>query len=285
MTFDVVTIFPELVERMVSTGVVGRGREAGLLDIAVHDLRDFADDRHRTVDDAPYGGGPGMVLKPAPFIRALAAVRETRGDPDTVILLSPQGATLTHDTVMRLSRLDHVVLLCGRYEGVDERVRTHIATEELSIGDYVVSGGELPAGVVVEAVARQVPGVVGNTESVEGDSFVRRILDHPHYTRPASLAELEETGGVRLDGIAGHGAARGIERRGCRRGAGGAGLRKPRGRAPLAQTGSRASDIGAAARPAGGCRAGRRREGVPSRASVALNGRPQPASRQTGAER
>ena len=206
MTFDVVTIFPELVERMVSTGVVGRGREAGLLDIAVHDLRDFADDRHRTVDDAPYGGGPGMVLKPAPFIRALAAVRETRGDPDTVILLSPQGATLTHDTVMRLSRLDHVVLLCGRYEGVDERVRTHIATEELSIGDYVVSGGELPAGVVVEAVARQVPGVVGNTESVEGDSFVRRILDHPHYTRPASLAELEETGGVRLDGIAGHGA-------------------------------------------------------------------------------
>lgn len=206
MTFDVVTIFPELVERMVSAGVVGRGREAGLLDVAVHDLRGFTDDRHRTVDDAPYGGGPGMVLKPAPFIRALAAIRETRGDPDTVILLSPQGATLTHETVMRLSRLDHVALLCGRYEGVDERVRTHVATEELSIGDYVLSGGELPAGVIVEAVARQMPGVVGNRESVEGDSFVRRILDHPHYTRPASLSELEGTAEVRLNGTAGGGS-------------------------------------------------------------------------------
>ena len=203
MTFDVVTIFPELVERMVSTGVVGRGREAGFLDVAVHDLREFTDDRHRTVDDAPYGGGPGMVLKPAPFIRALAAIRETRGNPDAVILLSPQGATMTHETVVRLSRLDHVALLCGRYEGVDERVRTYVATEELSIGDYVLSGGELPAGVVVEAVARQVPGVVGNTESVGSDSFVRRILDHPHYTRPASLTELEATGGVRLEGVAG----------------------------------------------------------------------------------
>ena len=190
MTFDVVTIFPELVEGMVSAGVVGRGREAGLLDIAVHDLRDFTDDRHRTVDDAPYGGGPGMVLKPTPFLRALAAIRETRGDPDTVVLLSPQGAMLNHDTVMRLSRLEHVVLLCGRYEGVDERVRTQVATEELSIGDYVLSGGELPAGVVVEAVARQVPGVVGNAESIEADSFVRRIFDYPHFTRPASLADL-----------------------------------------------------------------------------------------------
>ncbi len=206
MTFDVVTIFPELVEQMVSVGVVGRARTTGLLDVAVHDLRDFADDRHRTVDDSPYGGGPGMVLKPAPFIRALAAIREVRGAPGTVILLSPQGATLTHDTVMRLSRLDRVVLLCGRYEGVDERVRTHVATEELSIGDYVLSGGELPAGVVIEAVARQVPGVVGNSESVEGDSFVRRILDHPHYTRPASLAELDELGVIRRGSAAGNGA-------------------------------------------------------------------------------
>lgn len=207
MTFDIVTIFPELVERMVSTGVVGRGRDAGLVDVAVHDLREFTDDRHRTVDDAPYGGGPGMVLKPAPFMRALAAIRETRGNPDTVVLLSPQGATMTHETVMRLSRLDHVALLCGRYEGVDERVRTHVATEELSIGDYVLSGGELPAGVVVEAVARQVPGVVGNTESIENDSFVRRILDHPHYTRPASLRELEATGRVCLDGVPGEAGA------------------------------------------------------------------------------
>ena len=201
MTFDVVTIFPELVEGMVSAGVVGRGREAGVLDIAVHDLRDFTDDRHRTVDDAPYGGGPGMVLKPAPFLRALAAIRETRGDPDTVILLSPQGTTLNHETVMRLSRLEHVVLLCGRYEGVDERIRTHVATEELSIGDYVLSGGELAAGVVVEAVARQVAGVVGNTESVEADSFVRRIFDHPHFTRPASLTEMDDTVSARNEGV------------------------------------------------------------------------------------
>ena len=189
MTFDVVTIFPELVEQIVSAGVVGRGRAAGRLHIAVHDLRDFTDDRHRTVDDAPYGGGPGMVLKPAPFVRALDRIRTERGDPDTVILLSPQGATLTHEMVMRFSRLNHIVLLCGRYEGVDERVRTQVATEEISIGDYVLSGGELPAGVVIEAVARQVPGVVGNTESVAAESFVRRLLDHPHYTRPASLDE------------------------------------------------------------------------------------------------
>lgn len=187
MTFDVVTIFPELVEQMVSAGVVGRGRDAGHLRVAVHDLRDFTDDRHRTVDDAPYGGGPGMVLKPQPFVRALARIRAERGDPDTIILLSPQGATLTHNVVMRLSRLDHIVLLCGRYEGVDERVRTRIATEEISIGDYVLSGGELPAGVVIETVARQLPGVVGKTESVAAESFVRRLLDYPHYTRPASL--------------------------------------------------------------------------------------------------
>ena len=195
MTFDVVTIFPELVEQIVSAGIVGRGREAERLHIAVHDLRDFTDDRHRTVDDAPYGGGPGMVLKPAPFVRALDRIRTERGDPDTVILLSPQGATLTHEMVMRLSRLNHIVLLCGRYEGVDERVRTQVATEELSIGDYVLGGGELPAGVVIEAVARQVPGVVGNTESVVAESFVRRLLDHPHYTRPASLDAAAATNG------------------------------------------------------------------------------------------
>lgn len=187
MTFDVVTIFPELVEQIVSAGVVGRGRNAGHLRVAVHDLRDFTDDRHRTVDDAPYGGGPGMVLKPEPFVRALDWIRAKQGDPDTIILLSPQGAALSHKVVVRLSQLNHVVLLCGRYEGVDERVRTRIATEEISIGDYVLSGGELPAGVVIEAVARQLPGVVGNTESVAAESFVRRLLDHPHYTRPASL--------------------------------------------------------------------------------------------------
>ena len=187
MKFDVVTVFPDLIERIARVGVVGRGREAGLLDVVVHDLRDFTTDRHRTVDDAPYGGGPGMVLKVEPFLRAVEHVRERRGRPDSVILLSPQGRTFTHEGAVRLSRLDHVVLLCGRYQGVDERVREQVATEEISIGDYVLSGGELAAAVVIDAVSRQVPGVVGNAESVATDSFVRRMLDCPTYTRPSRL--------------------------------------------------------------------------------------------------
>lgn len=187
MKFDVVTVFPALVEQVTRVGVVGRAREAGLLDVAVHDLRDFTADRHRTVDDAPYGGGPGMVLKVEPFIRAVGHVRDCRGGPETVILLSPQGETFTHEAAVRLAGLEHVVLLCGRYQGVDERVREQVATEEISIGDYVLSGGELAAAVVIDAVSRQVPGVVGNSESVATDSFVRRMLDCPTYTRPASL--------------------------------------------------------------------------------------------------
>ena len=166
---------------------MGRARERDLLDVTVHDLRDFTTDRHRTVDDAPYGGGPGMVLKVEPFLRAIALVRQRRGHPDAVILMSPQGQTFTHEAAVRLSRVDHVVLLCGRYQGVDERVREQVATEELSIGDYVLSGGELAAAVVIDAVSRQVPGVVGNSESVTTDSFVRRMLDYPTYTRPARL--------------------------------------------------------------------------------------------------
>ena len=187
MKFDVVTVFPELVEQVTKVGVVGRGRAAGLLDVAVHDLRDFTTDRHRTVDDAPYGGGPGMVLKVEPFMLAVERVHERRGRPGSVILLSPQGETFAHEAAVRLSRLDHVVLLCGRYQGVDERVREQVATEEVSIGDYVLSGGELAAAVVIDAVSRQVPGVVGNSESVATDSFVRRMLDCPTYTRPARL--------------------------------------------------------------------------------------------------
>ena len=187
MRFDVVTVFPDLVEQVTRVGVVGRAREAGLLDVAVHDLRDFTADRHRTVDDAPYGGGPGMVLKVEPFIRAVEHVRDRRGRPEAVILLSPQGETFTHEAAVRLTGLGHVVLLCGRYQGVDERVREQVVTEEISIGDYVLSGGELAAAVVIDAVSRQVPGVVGNSESVATDSFARRMLDCPTYTRPASL--------------------------------------------------------------------------------------------------
>ena len=188
MKFDVVTIFPRMIEAGLAEGVVGRGVEKGLVDVRVHDLRTFTTDRHRTVDDVPYGGGPGMVMKVEPFVRALEAIRAERGTPGTVVLLSPQGRRFDQVEAGRLLGLDHVVLLCGRYEGIDERVRELVATEELSIGDFVVSGGETPALLVIDAVSRLVPGVVGDQESVEQDSFAQGILDHPHYTRPAEFA-------------------------------------------------------------------------------------------------
>ena len=182
------TIFPALVEGIIDVGVVGRAVRSGVLDVSVYDLRAFTNDAHRTVDDAPYGGGPGMVLKAEPFMKAVSHIKSERGAPESVVLLSPQGRQLSQTVVERMSALKHIVLLCGRYEGVDERVRTNLATEELSIGDYVVSGGELPACVVLDAVARQIPGVVGDADSVVGDSFVRHLFDYPHYTRPESLA-------------------------------------------------------------------------------------------------
>ena len=162
---------------------------AGLLDVRVHDLRDFTTDRHRVVDDVPFGGGPGMVLKPEPlFARRRSDPRGARAGPAAVILTSPAGRA--SDSRCRRAAQpmpDTSVLLCGRYEGVDERVRTHLATETISIGDYVVSGGELPALVIVDAVARLMPGVVGDEPSVAGDTFVRGLLDFPHYTRPAEF--------------------------------------------------------------------------------------------------
>jgi tRNA (guanine37-N1)-methyltransferase len=191
MKFDIVTIFPSMVEAGLAEGVVSRGIERGVLDVKVHDLREHTTDRHRTVDDVPYGGGPGMVMKAEPLVKAVAAIRAARGEPSAVVLLSPQGRRFTQGEAERLSRLAHVVLLCGRYEGMDERVRTLVATEELSIGDFVLSGGELPALVIVDAVSRLVPGVVGDAESVEADSFARGLLDYPHYTRPAEFAGLK----------------------------------------------------------------------------------------------
>jgi tRNA (guanine37-N1)-methyltransferase len=185
VTIDVVTIFPAMVESALDAGVVGRARTNGLVDIKVRDLRDFTEDRHRTVDDIPFGGGPGMVMKPEPFFKAVEAIGAERGQPSAVILVTPQGRPLTHVTAERLSRMDRIVVLCGRYEGVDERVTEALVTEEISIGDYVLTGGELPALVVVDAVVRLVPGVVGDEDSVAEDSFVRGLLDHPHYTRPA----------------------------------------------------------------------------------------------------
>ena len=186
MTFDIVTIFPAMIEAPLAAGILGRAIDRGTLDVKVRDLRDFTTDRHRVVDDEPYGGGPGMVLKPDPVFRALDAIEAERGQPLTVILTSPQGTRFTQTEARRLSGAEHIVLLCGRYEGFDDRVRARV-TEELSIGDYVLTGGELAALVVLDAVARYVPGVVGNEGSVAEDSFSRGLLDFPHFTRPPAI--------------------------------------------------------------------------------------------------
>jgi tRNA (guanine37-N1)-methyltransferase len=186
MTVDIVTIFPAMIEQPLAAGILGRAIERGTLDVKVRDLRDFTIDRHRVVDDVPYGGGPGMILKPDPIFRALDAIAADRGTPLTVVMTSPQGRRFTSAEAERLAGLEHVVLLCGRYEGFDERVRERV-TEELSIGDYVLTGGELPALVVLDAVARFVPGVVGDEQSVAQDTFSRGLLNHPQYTRPQEI--------------------------------------------------------------------------------------------------
>lgn len=187
MIADLITIFPAMIEAALAEGVIGRARTRGDLDIRVRDLREYADDRHRVVDDVPYGGGPGMVMKPEPLFRAVEAVTAERGRPAAVVLMTPQGRRLDHAEAVRLAALERFVVICGRYEGVDERVTEALVTDEISIGDYVLTGGELAALVLVDAVARLVPGVVGDAASVEGDSFVRGLLDHPHYTRPAEF--------------------------------------------------------------------------------------------------
>lgn len=185
MKVDVITIFPRLVEAALSEGVVARACDAGLVDVRARDLRAYTDDRHRTVDDVPYGGGPGMVMKPEPLFRAVDAITAERGAPSAVVLMTPQGRRFTHAEAARLSRMARVIVICGRYEGVDERVSEALVTDELSIGDYVLTGGELAALVVIDAAVRLVPGVVGDADSVEQDSFVQGLLDYPHYTRPA----------------------------------------------------------------------------------------------------
>lgn len=189
MRFDIVTIFPKMVDAGLAEGVVGRARTRGMLDVGVHNLRDFTTDRHHVVDDVPFGGGPGMVLKPEPLFVALEGISAQRGKPDAVVLTSPAGRPFTQAEARRLAGLGHIVWLCGRYEGIDERVRS-LATDELSIGDYVLSGGELAALVMVDAVARLVPGVVGDEDSVDAESFTRGVLDYPHYTRPAEFRGL-----------------------------------------------------------------------------------------------
>lgn len=182
---DVLTIFPSIFESPLRESLLGKAIEQGTVDVRVHDLRDFATDRHRQVDDEAYGGGPGMVMKPEPVF---AAVESLGTGPKRVLLLSPAGRRLDQALVRELAREPWLVLICGRYEGVDERVVQGLPAEEVSIGDYVLAGGELPALVVVEAVTRLVPGVIGRTESHERDSFgPEGLLDHPHYTRPAEF--------------------------------------------------------------------------------------------------
>ena len=176
------TIFPAVVEGPLSGSLLGRAIGAGLLDVHIHDLRDWSVDRHRSVDDAPFGGGPGMVMKPEPFFDAVESLDPDRG---RVLLMSPAGRRLDQELVRALSSEPHLTILCGRYEGVDERVVDGLPAEEISIGDYVLSGGELPALVLIEAVTRLVPGVIGKGASHEQDSFSSgHLLDHPHYTRP-----------------------------------------------------------------------------------------------------
>lgn len=181
MHIDVITIFPEMLGAPLRAGLLGKAIETGTVTVGIHDLREFGLGRHRSVDDAPYGGGAGMVMRPEPIFEAVDRVRR---DDSHVVVLSPRGARLTHAGVDRLARETHLVLVCGRYEGVDERVVRHLADEELSIGDFVLAGGELPALVVIEAVSRLVPGVLGNPESLTAESHAAGRLEYPQYTRP-----------------------------------------------------------------------------------------------------
>jgi len=192
MRFDIITIFPEIFRGVFDFGIIRRAVEAGLIEIGIHDLRDYTHDRHHQVDDRPFGGGAGMVMKPEPLFRAVEALTHGRSArAATTVLLSPQGRLFDHQLAAELSRRAQIVLICGRYEGVDERVAEHLVGDEISIGDYVLSGGEIPAMVIVDAVTRLLPGALGCAESAERDSFAEGLLDHPHYTRPAEYRGME----------------------------------------------------------------------------------------------
>ncbi|MBE0416483.1 MAG: tRNA (guanosine(37)-N1)-methyltransferase TrmD [Coriobacteriia bacterium] len=189
MIVDVITIFPGMFDGPMSASMVGLARERGLLELRVHDLRDYTEDRHRSTDDYPYGGGPGMVMRPEPLFRAIRAVQAHGPGKATVVFLTPGGERFTQPTARRLSSEDRLLLVCGHYEGFDERVFT-CADLRLSIGDYVLTGGELPAMVVIDAVARLIPGVLGHEESAADESFSEGLLEYPQYTRPATFENL-----------------------------------------------------------------------------------------------
>ena len=184
MHFDILTLFPGLFAGAFEESIIKRARQAGLLSIDLHDIREYATGRHRVTDDTPYGGGGGMIMKPEPIFAAVEAVLGESADDVPVILLTPQGRLFDQNVARELSRLRRLMLICGRYEGVDERVHRHLATDEISIGDYVLSGGEFAAMVVVDAVTRLIPGVLGDPAATFEDSHAEGLLEYPHYTRP-----------------------------------------------------------------------------------------------------
>ena len=185
MRIDIITAFPEYFEAPLAASIMGRAVKKELISVRIHNLRDYTEDRHRQIDDYPYGGGAGMILKAEPIFNAVRSIENDSPDSSPrVIYLSPDGAQFTQNAARSLSQADHLVFLSGHYKGIDERVRQRLVDEEISIGDYVVTGGELPALVVIDAVVRLLPGVLGNFDSAATDSFQSGLLDHPHYTRP-----------------------------------------------------------------------------------------------------
>jgi tRNA (guanine37-N1)-methyltransferase len=188
MRIEILTLFPEMFPAYLNTSILRRAQDAALLEVEIHNIRDFAHDKHRVTDEPPYGGGGGMVLKPEPIFEAVETVVD--GAKQTpIILLTPQGRPLTQQVVQELACEDRLVLLCGRYEGVDERVRQHLVTDEISIGDYVLTGGELGALVIIDAVSRLIPGVLGAEGAAEQDSYATGLLEGPHYTRPEQFRD------------------------------------------------------------------------------------------------
>jgi len=198
LKIDIITIFPEMFEGPFNQGIIKRAMEKSAVEISVHNLRDYTTDKHKITDDYPFGGGGGMVMKPEPIFRAVEVIKDKGGQTmsvgsisSKVILLTPQGKVFNHEIAMRLSRENHLIFLCGRYEGVDERVREKLIDEEISIGDYVLTGGEFPAMVIVDAIVRLLPNVLGCEDSYKKDSFYEGLLDYPHYTRPEEFREMK----------------------------------------------------------------------------------------------